>query len=304
MVAVQSGVDPAYTSTHWTEVLENLYDPNLDDVVLQYDEHEICSILGGEGQEQRERDAIAKRREWMAVVSQRREASVEPVYPSVKLAPTTREPMVSPNRLPKPRPSRAHDPSRLPLTPAGGGGAPAAIPGVLGVPSLSGGGAEAELNDARRPSLEELSDDGQRAVGGSGAAVPHQQQQGRRPVVLLAYQRTAAMAQPRSSSRRAAAPPPPRRAPSTTLRPTAPTPSVAAPCFWRAPPRRRIMQQRVAWGEHLTSRPAARAAPGGRVAARHLPRFGGGRRHTAPAIEEVATTPPLPSQQPPPQAAR
>ena len=101
MVAVQSGVDPVYTSTHWSEVLENLYDPNLDDVVLQYDEHEICSILGQEGQEQRERDAIAKRREWMAVVAQRREASAEPVYPNVKLAPTTRE-LVGPERLPKP----------------------------------------------------------------------------------------------------------------------------------------------------------------------------------------------------------
>ena len=80
----EPGLDSGITTSAWHSYIENVQ-PDDDDDSDSDDEEEICNIFGGPPEP--ERDAIAMRREWMAVVQQRLEASVEPIYPRVKLAP-------------------------------------------------------------------------------------------------------------------------------------------------------------------------------------------------------------------------
>ena len=107
-LACPQPASPVFTSD-WETIVKNLYDPTVDE-----EESEIRSILLPEGQEQRERqEAIAKRRQWMAVVAQRDAASAEwlAMDPRIRFTATSENTPPGPeggvaDMLPRPRPTR------------------------------------------------------------------------------------------------------------------------------------------------------------------------------------------------------
>ena len=104
------GLDSGITTSAWQSYMKHVKADDDDDIISD-EEEEICTIFGGPPEP--ERDAIAKRREWMAIVQQRLEASAEPIYPRVKLAPneSAAAPLRQAGLLPRPRPHASPTPA-------------------------------------------------------------------------------------------------------------------------------------------------------------------------------------------------